>query len=180
MPDPEADASALRVAICGSTALVCVRGRGSFKMGPALKQFGAAAIEQGCQDLMLDMDGCLSMDSTFMGVLAGLALKLKSEDRGGVVVMNLSAKTLDLLQTLGLDRLLEVYEAGAVPEGLRKHLDCIVNTAALDVSEVEKRVSLETMLAAHEDLVRASPGNLPKFQNVLDYLGEDLRKLEEE
>lgn len=178
MPFSEPDPSAVRVAIQGSNALISVSGRGSFQMGPALKQFGVSAIEQGCNRLILDMGQCVSMDSTFMGVLAGLALRLKGE-KGSVVVMNLNAKTLALLQTLGLDRLLETYQAGAMPEALQKHLDGIFDLSALDLGNSDKKLSLETMVAAHEDLVRASPDNLPKFQNVLDYLNQDLRKIEE-
>ena len=180
MPSTEPDPSAVRVAVQGTTALICVRGRGSFQMGPALKQFGVSAIEQGCRRLILDMDDCVSMDSTFMGVLAGLALRLRDEGGDGVVVMNLNAKALALLKTLGLDRLIETYEAGEMPDELREHLDEVFDMASLDLGGADKKLSLETMLSAHEDLVRASPDNQPKFQNVLDYLSQDLRKLEED
>jgi hypothetical protein len=87
---------------------------------------------------------------------------------------------MSLLKTLGLDRLIDAYESGSLPEDLKAHLCAVVDTAALETAAEDKRTTLETMLSAHQDLVRASPENLPKFENVLDYLSQDLRKLEEE
>lgn len=168
----------LLVAVHRACALVRVRGRGSFKTGPALKRFGLSAIADGCERFILDMDECIGMDSTFMGVLAGLALRLKKQGDGKVIVMNLGAKPKSLLETLGLDRLLETYQGGELTDGLKAELACISGLSTLDSADPGKRVTLETMLAAHEDLVTASPDNLPKFRNVIDYLGEDLQGYE--
>ncbi len=168
----------LLVAVVGGAALVRVHGRGSFKTGPALKQFGVMAIEQGCRRIILDMDGCIGMDSTFMGVLAGLALRLRRDAEGVVVMMNLSDKTSYLLETLGLDRLLELYPAGHLDDALKQHLSVLGDLSQLAVDESDKRLTLETMLEAHQDLVKAVPENLPKFKNVIEYVSQDLQQLE--
>jgi hypothetical protein len=39
-----------------------------------------------------------------------------------------------------------------------------------------RKTTAETMLEAHEDLVRVSPENLPKFKDVLTFLREDLEQ----
>jgi anti-sigma B factor antagonist len=168
----------LLVAVHNDTALVRVLGRGSFKAGPTLKQFGVMAIEQGCRRFILDMDGCLGMDSTFMGVLAGLALRLRREDAGVVVMMNLSDKTSYLLETLGLDRLLELYPAGCLDDALKEHLSVLADVSRLELEEGDQRLTLETMLEAHQDLVEAAPENLPKFKSVIEYVGQDLQQIE--
>lgn len=173
----EKEADVLLVAIHHSTALIRVKGRGSFKVGPALKQFGVSAISNGCRQFILDMNECVGMDSTFMGVLAGLALRLKNES-GSVVMMNLTSKTMALLETLGLDHLIQTFMEGSVSEDLKKKLSEVVDVSKLPVSTQDKKLTLETMLSAHEDLVKADPENLPKFKNVMSYLSADLKQIE--
>jgi anti-anti-sigma regulatory factor len=170
----------LLVAVRDTSAFVCVHGRGTFKVGPALKQFGAATIDQGCTRLVFDMSNCVGMDSTFMGVLAGLALRLEGQAGAGIVLVNLNAKTLANLRTLGLDRLIRVHEAGQATGETRDELAGLEDLCALDTSGVDKRENVETMLGAHQDLVTASAANLPKFKNVLDFLSQDLKKLDDD
>jgi len=174
----ESDSDVLLVATHRGSALVRVQGRGSFKVGPPLKQFGLNAIGNGCRQFILDMDGCVGMDSTFMGVLAGLAMRLKREPDGRMVMMNLTSKTMALLETLGLDRLIEAHLEGDVSEDLKKHLADVVDLSVLDASTSDTKLTLETMLGAHQDLVKVSPENLPKFKNVMAYLSADLKQLE--
>jgi hypothetical protein len=49
--------------------------------------------------------------------------------------------------------------------------------ASLDTREETGLATTGTMLEAHENLVRLSPGNLPKFKDVLAFLREDLKRL---
>jgi anti-anti-sigma factor len=174
----EKEADVLLVATHHTSALIRVQGRGSFKMGPGLKQFGLSAIGSGCKQFILDMDECAGMDSTFMGVLAGLACRLKDEGGGRMVMMNLSPKTLALLATLGLDRVIETYPEGSVSDDLKKRLSEVVDMSTLGNSISDRKLTLETMLTAHEDLVKVSPDNLPKFKNVMVYLSADLKQFE--
>jgi anti-sigma B factor antagonist len=170
---------ALLVATHKTVALIDVKGRGSFKNGPALKQFAVSAMGEGCRDFVIDMAGCRGMDSTFMGVLAGVALRLRREGDGRVVMINLSAANKNLLQTLGLDRVLSIHEAGVSDAGLRQDLAVLTEVNVLDTAAVDEKFTLETMLTAHKDLVRTDAANFPKFQNVIEYLGKDLQKLGE-
>ncbi|MBA4386404.1 MAG: hypothetical protein C0404_00380 [Verrucomicrobia bacterium] len=170
-------ADELLVAIQGPTALVRVRGRGSFKTAPALRDFGKAAVDKGCERLIMDMDECIGMDSTFMGIMAGLGMQLKCENDGVLVVMNLSQKTLALLETLGLDKILQMHVAGTLPDTLKQHLSSVVDLSKMDHGGRDKRITLETMLSAHEDLVSLSGDNLPKFRDVMSYLSKELSQL---
>lgn len=167
---------ALLVATHQSVALINVKGRGSFKNGPALKQFASSAIGEGCNQFVIDMAGCRGMDSTFMGVLAGIALRLRREAGGRVVIINLSAVNRNLLETLGLDRVIAIHEAGIPDATLRQDLAALSEAYRLDTA-ADERFTLETMLTAHRDLVRADAANFPKFQNVIEYLGKDLKNL---
>jgi anti-anti-sigma factor len=153
----------LEVATQGQDAYVRVGGRGSFKGGPALKQFGMAALDRGCRRILVDMTQCTGMDSTFMGVLAGLAVTARKRN-SEIVLRSVSVKNSTLLRTLGLIQLVTVESdvKTPAPEG-----------AVLETS-TDKRTLTETMLDAHETLVAVAPGNFPKFKDVLTYLKEDL------
>lgn len=168
----------LLVAVCKSCAMVRVNGRGTFKAGPSLKRFGASAIEKGCSQIILDMEGCLGMDSTFMGVLAGLALRIQRETGGRLIAMNLTPKTAALLQTLGLDRLVECYQADELPGELKASLAEVLDLKDLSLEGTDKRLSLETMLTAHQTLVEVAPENQARFRDVLTYLDQDLADLD--
>lgn len=164
------EADRLLVAARGSDAFVRVQGRASFRSGPALKKFAQRCAERGCRRLILDMRDCLGMDSTFMGILAGLALTWQAPDRA-LVLTRLSPKNCALLDTLGLTELLlgPALEAGHDPPE---------ELTALDM-ETDQAESARVMLDAHETLVELVPGNLEKFRDVLDYLREDVREEEE-
>lgn len=157
-------ADSLEVAIQGDDAYVRVSGRGSFRAGPALKQFGTGALDRGCRHLRVDLGACTGMDSTFMGVLAGLALAAQKK-RGDVLLCGVSEKNATNIRTLGLSHLVKL-ETGATCHPPAK--------GGVLSTQTDKVTLTETMLTAHETLVAVSPANLPKFKDVLAYLKEDL------
>jgi anti-anti-sigma regulatory factor len=158
--------------------MIKVNGYGSFKEGPSIKRFGAAAVDVGCDLVIFDMDKCLGMDSTFMGVMAGMALRMQSDAGGRVVAMNLSPKTASLLQTLGLDRIIVCYQKDRLPDEFKIVLTDIMDLKELDLDGDDKISSLTTMLSAHRDLVEAAPENISKFKDVISFLDQDLKNIE--
>lgn len=170
-------ADKLFVAADERRAYVRVVGRGSFKVSPALKEFAAGALTGNCTELVLDMKDCIGMDSTFMGVLAGIALRLR-ERQGRVVMVNLSTRTRGLLATLGLDQVIVPFMAGDTPPDLAGLLAGDASLAALEDRERSTRETAEMMVEAHQNLIELSPQNLPKFKDVLAFLREDLKRAE--
>ncbi len=164
------------VALHKQTALIRVDGRGSFKVSTALKEFGLSALQAGCQTVVLDMSRCIGMDSTFMGVLAGLAARLKQRSGGGMVLLNLAPRTRGLVATLGLDQIVQAYEPGETPDALRGVAALSEGLSALHEGTDNRLATTQTMIEAHEHLVELSPENLPRFKDVLTYLREDLQK----
>jgi anti-sigma B factor antagonist len=183
MSAPAKESDILKVALSGDCAFLKVCGRGSFKMGPALKQFASTAIERhSCARFVFDLRDCCGMDSTFMGVVAGLALRMRREKRGSVAIVNLSPKTQGLVQTLGLDRLIEMApvdaaaDAGAGAPGIPGANEA--EMAALNTHSSSRLESVQTMLSAHRDLAALSPENEERFRDVIDYLSQDARDLD--
>ena len=179
MPNSTPPADCLLVTIQEGCALACVRGRGSFKNAPSLKRFSYSAFDRGCALLLLDMSQCGCMDSTFMGVLAGLAGRFKTVPAGRVVAINLSPKNMSLLSTLGLDRLIETYGSDDVPPSIARYLMAGEQSGEVADGDGGKRKTLETMLEAHLELAEVSADNLVRFRDVISYLEQDLRQLDE-
>ena len=157
--------SAILVGFDGQTVLIRVEGKGTFLNSTVLKEFAKETTNRGYRDYRVDLEKCTSMDSTFMGTLAGIALRLTEVGPGQLRIVNLSERNRDLLCGLGLDQLmsLEGREEGPVP------------TAPLSAEPVDKTTQAQTMLEAHQDVVKANPENAVKFKDVIDYLEHDLR-----
>ena len=59
----------------------------------------------GRRNYIVDFQDCSSMDSTFLGILVGLALKLrKFEDEGYLTLVNLRGRNLETVQNLGIHK----------------------------------------------------------------------------
>jgi len=170
----------LLVAIHEGTAYVQVYGRGTFKISTALKQFGLAAVGCGCRRVILNMSHCIGMDSTFMGVLAGLAVRMKECGAERIALVNLSEKTRGLLATLGLDQVLQTCLSGQTPAELEPWVGRVPDMEALERVEESRQATAETMLEAHENLVEVSAENFPRFKDVLTFLREDIEKARKE
>src|ERR1043166_9617347 len=71
-------------------------------------------VDRGYREFVVDLAHCVMMDSTFMGTLAGVALRLKELGQGHLHVVHCGDRSRELLSGLGLDQLLDVQENGAV------------------------------------------------------------------
>ena len=166
----------LEVARQGATAYLRVLGRATFTVGPILKQFGTAAIEDGCTRIVLDVSACEGMDSTFMGVLAGMATRLARQTGGKMLMLNVSDKLFEILSTLGLDQLMECRRLGAAPEPLVEPL--LLTARALSpiaAAAADLQTTRHVMLEAHTTLAAISAENKLRFNDVLTYLRENVK-----
>ncbi len=145
---------------------VRVEGKGSFLNSAGLKEFARAMVNRGYREFVVDLRNCPVMDSTFMGTLAGIALRLREIGQGALHVTNLNERNGDLLRNLGLDQLFAIDLCGLS--------ETAEAAKPLEAGAPGKQDQAQTMLEAHEALVEASPQNLTKFKDVLEYLKQDL------
>lgn len=159
---------AILVGCNDKTVWIKVEGKGSFQNSAGVKDFAREMINRGHREFAVDLENCPVMDSTFMGTMAGVALKLRELGQGELRVVKLNERNRDLLCNLGLDQLFKIAdeEGGADPVDAAKPLAASSN---------DKTERAQTMLEAHEALVEAAPENLTKFKDVLEYLKQDLR-----
>lgn len=146
--------------MAGQTVWVRVAGRGTFQNSTGLKEFAAEMTQRGHRDFVIDLNDCELMDSTFMGTLAGIAMRLGSG--GKLHVVHPNARCRQVLKNLGLDRVVSVDDdapVGAPGEPLR---DAEGNPP--------REAKRETIIEAHENLVAADPANAVRFKDVIDFL----------
>ncbi len=152
------------------TVWVKVEGRGTFQNSAGLKEFVKQMIQRGYRDFVVDLGECELMDSTFMGTLAGVALRLRELGQGSLRAVNANERNADLLSNLGLDQLFDVEPLGEKGMVAPKSEDLVRAAPPKDASLDQKEVVLE----AHEALVEADSANAAKFRDVLEYLRQEL------
>ena len=147
--------------------VVKINGKASFLNSAPVKELFDHLLELGRSRFVIDFENCTGMDSTFLGILAGLGINLMKQDDGGSVVLcRLSERNLELIQNLGLHRLLTV-DTGDVAESLPSGEEMEA------VKEDGKRSQVESarmVLQAHENLVEIDESNKTKFQDVISFL----------
>ena len=156
--------SSIQVGVSGPAVWVRVEGKGSFLNSGNFKQFAREMVDRGYREFVIDLHDCAMMDSTFMGTMAGLALRLKELGQGHLRVVHCGERSRQLLSGLGLDQLFQISSNGArAPE-----------CDALAATTMGKKEQASEMLAAHEALCEAAPENILLFKDVLEYLKQDL------
>lgn len=161
---PEVVAPTFLVNADTDPVLVRIEGRASFTNSGGLKDFFTAMIGQGKRRFVVDFSACTSMDSTFLGVLAGAALQLrKTMPAGQLIFVRLGDRNLELIRNLGLHRLATVDTGSAAPE-------LAGGGQALTDQKRGELESARLVLEAHENLVAGDSANAAKFQDVLAFL----------
>jgi anti-sigma B factor antagonist len=146
--------------------VVRIDGRACFQNSSCLRDFVTEMLRQGKTRFVLDFMHCASMDSTFLGVLAGLALQLRKavpNGSGSLILARVGQRNLELIRNLGLHRLLTV-DAGDFQMSFSK---CEAVLPCTNHTELE---NARLVLEAHENLITVDEGNRAKFQDVLAFL----------
>ena len=162
--------SSIQVGVNGPTVWVKVEGKGSFLNSGNLKEFAREMLDRGYREFVIDLADCAMMDSTFMGTMASVALRLKELGRGHLHVVHCRNRSRELLSGLGLDQIFDIHSNGSTAPAC----EALEGETRDQSRENEKEEQTETMLEAHEALCEAAPENLLRFKDVLDYLKQDL------
>jgi anti-sigma B factor antagonist len=171
--------SKILVARSADLGFVKVVGRGSFQNSGCLKAFYQQLLKEGVSRFVVDLDACTYLDSTFLGILLGLGLKLREAGNGLLHILNANPRNLELLKNLGLDRLINIEgnrgnatgngssqgRLNSVKEEQLQEIPCPVPTRA---------EAAPTILEAHENLMEFDARNVPKFKDVVEFLREDI------
>ena len=152
----------------GSRA-VYLRAHGLASMNNCLcvRDFIEEALRAGHSFLVVDLAACSSMDSTFMGVLAGAATYEQKDGPVSVAIVNANAECLKEMEGVGLQELIMVEpKAFEVPA---------LEFVRLDEQPNEER-RLAMIHAAHQKLVTLSDKNEQLFGPIVAVLAEDMKR----
>ena len=159
----------IEVGILHQKAFVRVKGRGDFQNSQVLKDFIHNTLNKGMTDLLIDLKQCKTMDSTFMGVLAGTALELKNKHQKKLTLFNVEEHNFKLLTTLGIHIFMNIVpneHLASPPEEMEQ----------LQPKTLPKQDMAKEMLNAHSTLMDISEENRIKFKDVYEYLKEETKK----
>lgn len=155
---------------------VKIAGRATFTSSVDFKTLINQLWQKGNLRFVLDLTDCVLMDSTFLGVLAGLGLKFSNAQSGEtpatIELLNANGRISDLLENLGVAHLFRLSKNASPTNDNLTPIDQAA--ASADRQEVQR-----TCLEAHETLMEINPNNVPRFKDVARFLAEDLKKMEE-
>src|SRR5580700_9495569 len=152
-------------------ACVKIAGRANFASSIEFRTLFDELRQRGFGYFVLDLTECTLMDSTFLGVLAGLGLKIQAARKDpcdeAIELFNPNARITDLFENLGMLHLFKISQGNSVPAGAA-NVD-----APLPVATPSKAEVTRACLEAHQTLMEINPANVPKFKEVAQFLAED-------
>jgi len=164
MADPEK--SVFSVDASEDPIVVRVDGRANYLTSGPINQFFTKVLNSGRRSFVVDFRNCRGMDSTFLGILAGVAIRIRKDFRDGHLdLCNLEGRNLDLVTNLGLQRVLTIRESQST--------DARADEGRTETLHAEN-VSSEVMLDAHRNLVRAESKNAQEFEDVIKFLEKEV------
>lgn len=161
----------LSVWVGEKAACVRVTGRASFTTSVDFKKLMQHFREAQRPTVVLDLTGCVLMDSTFLGVLANegknRCVIREGQTVPGVELVNPNQRIRDLLDNLGVAHLFKVMQCEA-PQETFEPVQPATGTSREELTR--------TCLEAHLTLMEINPNNVPKFKDVAQYFAEKLKK----
>lgn len=154
--------------------------RGCFVNSPALKSLADKYLGNDGNQIVIDLEVCPGVDSTFMGTLAGLARKCMAAG-GSLQIASPTKRTRDAMESLGLDMLIELDPPDALWRTdleerrniLAQDTEAAVEDEHRDMSEIART---RHVLEAHNTLRSMSRKNDETFGYVCETLEEDLQR----
>lgn len=164
---------AIEVANHNGTVFARIHGLGSFSNAGPFREYVDAMVQHGTRQIVIDLEDCVGLDSTFLGVIMGfLSCPIEETDDQTiadyvtVTIVNSTAEAQRALESVGLCTLLDVREGHV--EIPRLKLQLLKN----DWLDERRRVLL--IRHAHENLVRLDKRNEEKFGPFIRALMADI------
>jgi len=162
----EKNKSIFSVDASGDIVVLKINGRASYLTSAPVNNLFSHLLDRGKNQFLVDFKNCLGMDSTFLGILAGAAMRIRREfPDGGLELCRLNNRNLELVRNLGLHRILTIRGVDA-PE------DAGDENAKFETL-LSGSVESNSMLEAHRNLVDADESNQQKFEDVIKFLEKE-------
>ena len=158
--------SAYQVCTTRDEVYACIKNKASYLNCLPFRTFLNQMVEQGKKSFVVDFRDCTSMDSTFLGILVGLALELrKHKEKGQLTLVNLMGRNLETVQNLG------IHKIATVSSGVISNPKQLENLNS-DPSNIE--TTTEIVYQAHKTLLELNEKNSRIFSDVVHYLEQKI------
>jgi len=154
------------IALCEKLIYVKITGLASMNNSMSLLELCLALLDSGYGEVIFDLGKCEGMDSTFLGVMAGIATH--GPDRKGptVTVINCGSECLSSMEIVGLTKFVQM-KADPIPT-------LEVEFFRLDEEEVPDVDRVRFIKEAHEQLILVDKRNRELFGPLLRMLSDEL------
>lgn len=152
----------LAVVVEDNLARIKVSGRATFGCSEDLKKFCHLMLERKVDKIIIDMENCAGMDSTFMGILTMVSLSARKQNTT-IEMNNTGEDNKQNLFSLGLKNMFDFTETStkSTPEW-----------ESLEGKEISQEQHKENVLNAHQTLIDVHEDNRKEFQDIITFLKE--------
>ena len=170
--------SRILVGMIGRVFWMRVEGKGTFQNSMQAKSAFQSVMARGVRSLVVDLDRCPMMDSTFLGMLTGAALSVKTttpppSGTEGLSVVNANQRNVQLLTSLGLDNILNLDTDGKMWAAERERASDALQQC--DEAPCTKEVQTMHILDSHKTLSGINSENEIRFHDVIEFLEKELQ-----
>jgi anti-sigma B factor antagonist len=163
----------LMVAVFEQVVCIKVCGKADFTSSLDLKKLINELWQRGYNRFVFELCDCVTMDSTFLGMLSGIGLKFcdgKAPQGSPLELFNPNPRIAEVLDSLGVAHLFKITRS---TEPLTYNFEPLSKTPGATRADVTRNC-----LEAHKTLMDIKPENVNKFKDVAQFLAEDLKRLE--
>jgi anti-sigma B factor antagonist len=161
------------VAVLDQVVCIKINGRADFTLSKDSEKLIRELWERGHRRFLIELHDCVMMDSTYLGMLSGIALKFSGASHppeSPLELLNPSPRIAEVLESLGVAHLFKITNC---PDFLAANFEPMPQRSVTSKTEVTR-----TCLEAHNILMGINPENVKKFKDVAQFLAEDLKRLE--
>ena len=145
--------------------VIRINGRANYLNSGPLREFFSMLTAQGRKRIVIDFRNCLSVDSTFLGIVAGQALELAElEPPGEMILTALGPRNLELIHNLGLHRIATIADSFVGTAGTSGAEE------ALGADKIGKEERVRMIVDAHTKLIQCDESNAECFQDVISFM----------
>jgi anti-anti-sigma regulatory factor len=170
------DSPTARLLVLTGQRFACVKiiGRATLQASLDFRTLLSELLGRGYACFVFDLSECTLMDSTFLGILAGFALKLRRDGptAADLTLLNPTERVLESLENLGLTELFRVARGSITPPEP-------VETRTAASAPASREELAKACLEAHETLMALKPENVARFKDVARFLAEELTRKRE-
>ncbi|MDB6131453.1 MAG: hypothetical protein JWM04_2560 [Verrucomicrobiales bacterium] len=164
--------ASLSVAVLDGAAGLKIRGKANFTSSVDFKRAFVEMEGRGFHRFIIDLTDCVTMDSTFLGGLAGIGLDCNPQGKSpekSVELLNPNSRIFDVLENLGVSHLFNIRQGHPLDQA--QDFAPSANPSRVELTR--------NCVNAHETLMQVNPENVKKFKDCTQFMKEDLKKLEE-